>query len=149
MKRIKNNQISRKFTNLSNNSKKIKKNGAFFIINGETQNGNLYIQDAIKNGATNLISENKEDFKKIDKKINTYLVSDTRKAFANSCTKYFLNPSDKLDVCGITGTNGKTSVSFLLKKIWRKESPGLIGTIETATQKLKAYLLLQHLTHMN
>ena len=74
MKRIKNNQISRKFTNLSNNSKKIKKNGAFFIINGETQNGNLYIQDAIKNGATNLISENKEDFKKIDKKINTIFV---------------------------------------------------------------------------
>mgnify|MGYP003388670122 FL=1 len=138
MKRIKNNQISKKFTNLSNNSKKIKKNGAFFIINGETQNGNLYIQDAIKNGATNLISENKEDFKKIDKKINTYLVSDTRKAFANSCTKYFLNPSDKLDVCGITGTNGKTSVSFLLKKIWRKESPGLIGTIETSYSKTKS-----------
>ena len=122
--------------NITNNSKQVRKGDVFFAISGNNVDGNRFIDDAIKNGARAIVTDNKTIEKKYKKVVEIFLVDSCRDSYAHSCSEYFLKPSLKLEVCGITGTNGKTSVAHLLKKIWEKDA-GLIGTIETSYSNLK------------
>ena len=63
MRLIQNNKVFSKFKkvkNITNNSKTVKKGDTFFAIKGNKNNGNLYIKEAILNGATTIVSENRE-----------------------------------------------------------------------------------------
>jgi len=134
MQRIYNNQVFSKFKkirNITNNSKTVKRGDIFFAISGDIDNGNLYINEAILNGAGGIVSENKESLRVSDKNVQTFLVKNSRNSYAHACVEFFSRPSSDLQVCGITGTNGKTSIAHLLKEIWKKQNSGLIGTIET------------------
>ena len=104
-------EIPIKFNTPTNNSKKVKKNGIFFAIKGERENGTKYINDAIKNGATAIVTEKNVALKNIPKKVKIYFVPYVRKSYAMACKKFFSSPDNFLDLCGITGTNGKTSIS--------------------------------------
>ena len=140
MKIFKSNNIFKRLQNFgtpSNNSKKIKKNGVFFAINGEKENGNIYIKDAIKNGARAIVGDINLDIKNIYEGISYFIVPDVRKCFGITCSNYFSNPSDKIYLCGITGTNGKTSVAYLLASIFEDKNSSVIGTIETKYKKTK------------
>jgi UDP-N-acetylmuramoyl-L-alanyl-D-glutamate--2,6-diaminopimelate ligase len=140
MQAAKKNRTLKKIKNLgspSNNSKNIKKGGVFFVIKGEKEDGSLYVKDAIKNGARAIVTEDSLEMGTLSEKIPVYIVPNSRIAYAHSCAESFSNPGDKLDLCGITGTNGKTSISYILKKIWEDKKPGLIGTIETTYGKRK------------
>ena len=116
---------------ISFDSRKVKTGDIFFAISGDIDNGNLYINEAILNGAGGIVSENKESLRVSDKNVQTFLVKNSRNSYAHACVEFFSRPSSDLQVCGITGTNGKTSVAHLLKEIWKKQNSGLIGTIET------------------
>ena len=123
-------------TNLESDSRKIKKGGLFVAIKGFDVNGNDYIKDAIKSGAVAVMTEpdiDKELLKVMVKYVTVIVVPDTRLGLAISACNYYDNPSKKFKLIGITGTKGKTTTSFMTKKILEKQGlkVGLIGTIAT------------------
>lgn len=123
-------------TNLESDSRKITKGGLFVAIKGFDANGNDYIKAAIKNGAVAVMTEpdiDKELLKLIIKYVTVIVVPDTRLGLAISSCNFYDNPSRKLKLIGITGTKGKTTTSFMTKKILEKQGMkvGLIGTIAT------------------
>ena len=123
-------------TNLESDSRNIKKGGLFVAIKGFDANGNDYIKSAIKNGAVAVMTEpdiDKELLKVIIKYVTVIVVPDTRLGLAISSCNFYDNPSKKFKLIGITGTKGKTTTSFMTKKILEKQGlkVGLIGTIAT------------------
>ena len=114
--------------NISSDSRKIKKSGLFIAIKGEVYDGNNFILDAINNGAVVIVSEEKIN---IGNDVIFILVKSARKAFAQISKKFYGSYCDELKSIGITGTNGKTSTSHIIKHILDSngEKTGLIGSI--------------------
>ncbi len=106
-------------------SRKVKEGSAFICINGNAGDGHDFAQQAVKSGAVAIICERDLKLK------NQFIVKDARAAFAVMCANYFGNPADKLKLIGVTGTNGKTSVTYMLKNSLELlgHKTGLIGTI--------------------
>src|SRR5574344_334761 len=111
--------------NISYDSKKIVKNDAFFCLKGENADGHDYAKDAENSGASIIICE-----KKLDVNISQIIVENSRKAFAICCGNFYDNPAKKLKMIGITGTNGKTTTTFLIRSILECDGKkvGLVGT---------------------
>ena len=114
-----------KINNFTNNSSKINKGDAFIAIKGEKTDGHLFIKDAIERGAAVIICEQDCGFK------NQIIVENSKIAYATMCANYFKNPAKKLKLIGVTGTNGKTTITYLYKQILEQAGfkTGLIGTI--------------------
>lgn len=106
-------------------SKKVSHGSVFFCFKGENSDGHDYADDAVANGAAFLVCE-----RKVDVKIPQVIVENSRKAFSICCANMYDNPAKKLKMIAITGTNGKTTTSFLIRSILECEgkSVGLIGT---------------------
>ena len=96
---------------ISNNSKNIKKKFIFFAFTGNKTNGNLYINEARKNGATIIISQ-EEKSKDVIKLTN----KDYFKIYSHLCSSFY-NKKPK-NIIAVTGTNGKTSVTDFCRQIW-------------------------------
>ena len=98
---------------IETNSKNVSKGDLFIAINGNNQDGHIYINDAIKNGASAVISNEKiiNDF---DKPVIN--IENTRKAASIISSRFHDNPSKDLTIIGITGTNGKTTTAYLIKE---------------------------------
>ncbi|MBW2609003.1 MAG: UDP-N-acetylmuramoyl-L-alanyl-D-glutamate--2,6-diaminopimelate ligase [Deltaproteobacteria bacterium] len=113
---------------LSYDSRRITPGYLFVAIKGHNQNGHDYVQDAIKNGAVALIAE---DFKGPLGDISKIKVPDSREALSRLATRFYENPCRTMDIIGITGTNGKTTTSYLLESMISATGarPGVIGTI--------------------
>lgn len=111
-------------------SRKVVKNGMFVCISGTITDGHKYIDKAIENGANTIIVE-----KDVDAPLSVTIikVKDSRKALATISKEWFENPTDKLKLIGVTGTKGKTTTTYMIKKILEEDGKkvGLIGTIET------------------
>ena len=105
-------------------------NGLFIAIKGFTVDGHKYIKAAIENGAKTVVVEDQVTIE--EEGITVIRVNNTRIVMANLATNFYNHPSLKLDLIGITGTNGKTSITFLLGQILEayKQKIGIIGTIE-------------------
>jgi UDP-N-acetylmuramoyl-L-alanyl-D-glutamate--2,6-diaminopimelate ligase len=139
-------------------SRKVKKNDVFIAIRGTVTDGHQYIEKAINLGAKAIICEELPDVM-IDE--ITYVVVDNgNKALAVMASNYYGNPSKNLKLVGITGTNGKTTVSSLLYQLFKKAGykVGLISTInimvddnEYATMHTTpdALVINEHLKMMN
>lgn len=117
-------------TSIAYDSREVVANSLFVAISGFTVDGHDYVKKAIEMGATTIIVEKDiwvEDYVTILK------VKDTRKALARVSANFYNNPTDKLNLIGITGTNGKTSTTYFIKSIFEQaqKSIGLIGTIGT------------------
>ena len=111
-------------------SKKAKNGSLFVAINGYNIDGHGFIVDAIDNGAQTIVCENlPEDFKNL--KSVFVKVKCSKSALSIISSNFFDNPSSKIDLIGITGTNGKTTISSLLYELFNKFSidSGLISTI--------------------
>lgn len=120
-------------TNVDSDSRNIKENGMFIAIEGFEVNGVEYIQNAIDNGAKAIMVQNTVDLKtlNIPENITLLVVPDTRIALAVCACNFYDNPSRKFKLVGVTGTKGKTTTTFMIKKILEKQGKkvGLIGTI--------------------
>ena len=111
---------------ISYNSKDIKKNSLFVAIKGLKNDGHKFTKEALRKGGLACVVSYKE------KKNPSFIrVKDTRKALSVIAANFYGNPSEKLKVVGITGTNGKTTISFIMKSILEaaRIPTGLIGTI--------------------
>lgn len=111
-------------------SRTVKKNYAFVALIGIDTDGHKYVEDAIKNGASCIIVC--KDIQ-IENDVTVIKINDTRTELSYLSANFFENPQDKLVKIGITGTKGKTSVSWMIKKILEEngEKVGVIGTIGT------------------
>lgn len=107
------------------NSKKVKKGSLFVCLCGENSDGHDFAKDAERNGAAAILCE-----KQVQVNIPQIVVSSTRKALSKVFSCFYDNPQNKLKIIGLTGTNGKTTTSFLIKSILeeRGRKVGLIGT---------------------
>ena len=114
---------------LSYDSRKIKPGELFFAIRGFKTDGHKYIEEAISNGAVAVVVEEIQD---LDPAIAQILVPDTRAAMGKMAAAYFNYPSRRLRVVGVTGTNGKTTTTYLIKSILEQAgyTVGLIGTVQ-------------------
>ena len=123
-------------TNITSDSREIKENGLFVAIKGFDVDGHNYISSAIEKGATAVIAApdiDKKILKEIVNKVTIIIAKDTRYALAICSCNFYGNPSRKFKLVGITGTKGKTTTSFMVKRILEKSGKkvGLVGTIAT------------------
>jgi len=121
--------LSRPFSGIQCDSRKISKGDIFVAISGFKTDGHRYIQQAVDAGAAGVILE---QVKYIPEDVPWILVKDARMALSKLASLMYNNPSSKMRLIGVTGTNGKTTTTFLIEKILRDagNKTGLIGTIE-------------------
>src|SRR5881227_54498 len=99
----------------------------FFCVPGSRADGHDFAPEAVANGAVALVVE-----RPLEHDVPQLVVPDARRAMAVVADEFFGHPSEELQVAGVTGTNGKTTTTFLLYAILAAAGrrPGLIGTIE-------------------
>lgn len=109
------------------NSKEVKANDLFFCINGTHTDGHKFALDAVKNGAVAVVCEKELD---LPKQVTQIIVPSSRKAMGEFASEFYGNPQKNMKVIMVTGTNGKTTTTYLLKKVLEDAgfSVGLIGT---------------------
>ncbi len=110
-------------------SRRVKNGYVFVAVPGHKTDGKFFVNDAIDRGAVAIVSENDERLKN---DICHIRVSNARRALARMACVFNGMPSNKLQMIGITGTNGKTTVSYMTRDILDADGrvPGLIGTVE-------------------
>lgn len=115
--------------NVEYDSRNVKENSMFVCIKGYATDGHKYAEMASQNGASSIICEDPINIS--SDKTTIIKVKDSRKALAVIGSNYYDNPSKKMKIIGVTGTNGKTTTTFMLKTILEKEGKkvGLVGTI--------------------
>ncbi|RZB30772.1 MAG: murE/murF fusion protein [Desulfobacteraceae bacterium Eth-SRB1] len=108
------------------NSQDVRQNGLFVAIPGLVADGHDFIDAALTNGASALITQ-----KPVTRDTITIEVDNTRKALAAVSAMFYGNPSESLFIIGIIGTNGKTTTAYLIENILSKAGfkVGVIGTI--------------------
>ncbi len=113
---------------LAYDSRSVGQDFLFFAIEGFQTDGHLFIEKAIENGACAVVIQKPVN---IPEKIAWIRVPDTRSVLALLSAKYYGNPTRKLKLIGVTGTNGKTTTTHLLAAIYRSagDKTGIIGTI--------------------
>lgn len=111
-------------------SRKIEENDVFVAIRGSLSDGHDYINKAIQLGAVAIICDTLPST--IEKGITYIKVKDTNTALAFMAANYFGNPSEKLKLVGVTGTNGKTTIASLLFQLFEKAGfkVGLLSTVK-------------------
>ena len=115
---------------ISFDSRQVKQNNIFIAIKGYDLDGHNYIDQSIINGASVVVCET------LPKKINKYeivfvKVKCSKTALYTISSNLYGNPSSKIDIIGVTGTNGKTTITSLLYKLFNNQGikSGLISTI--------------------
>lgn len=111
-------------------SRRVAANSLFICTKNKNINRHQYAVEAISKGASALLIQ--EEIENIPPDITVLMTCDTRYAMACAASRFFDEPSKKFNLIGVTGTNGKTSVTFFIEKILRElgRNTGLIGTIK-------------------
>lgn len=143
---------------ISMNSRNEQKSTAFVCINGATVDGHLFAEEVIKKGAAAIVVEEKvtgmEQFN-----VTIIRVKDTKYAYAAMSAAYFGYPAKELTTIGVTGTKGKTTITYMIQSIldYAGLKTGLIGTIEAIIGDIRipsdnttpeAYTLQKYLRQM-
>jgi UDP-N-acetylmuramoyl-L-alanyl-D-glutamate--2,6-diaminopimelate ligase len=111
-------------------SRRVKRGDCFVAMRGETTDGNCYIDAAIGNGAVAVVTDSTQE--KPRPAVAWAQVVHGRRALARISANFYRRPAEKLRITGITGTNGKTTTSFLIESILHAagRNSALIGTVE-------------------
>jgi UDP-N-acetylmuramoyl-L-alanyl-D-glutamate--2,6-diaminopimelate ligase len=111
-------------------SRDLSKESVFVAIKGTITDGHNYIEQVVKSGATAIVCEKLPE--EIDNKVCYILVKDSAETLAYMACNYYDNPSVKINLIGITGTNGKTTTVTLLYELYRLAGykTGLISTVK-------------------
>ena len=99
----------------------------FFAMNGQKSRGADFVAEAQKNGAVAVVSE-----EILSAELPVIQVPNVRKALAICASNFYKAPTKRFYLNAVTGTNGKTSTTYILKKIWSEKRVGMMGTIETS-----------------
>jgi UDP-N-acetylmuramoyl-L-alanyl-D-glutamate--2,6-diaminopimelate ligase len=131
-----------KIKGITANSKEVKPGFLFAAIKGQRQDGSRFIREAIRRGAAIIVAEETAPEAYSTRKVRFLEVDDCRKFFALTAHKFYKAPSSWVRVTGITGTNGKTTISYLMEAIAKECGVlcGVIGTINYrfGTKKIAA-----------
>ena len=121
--------VENEVAGITHDSRKVKKGYLFVAIQGHKLDGHDFITDAMGNGAVAVVVEKKCEVAPHAPQI---VVSDARRSLACLSNHFYNNPSSEMTITGITGTNGKTTTSYLTKAIFEASGneAGLIGTIQ-------------------
>ena len=120
--------LERDVTGITYDSRRVMPGMLFVAIPGQHADGHEFISTAIERGATAIICERNGISSTRATKVK---VPDVREALARAAMTFYQHPSTKLQVIGVTGTNGKTTVAFMVKAILEAAGikTGLIGTV--------------------
>ena len=113
-------------TGLCTDSRRVKEGDLFFCYGGENFDSHEVAGDAVKNGAVALVCE-----KKCDLPVTQIVVGDGRAQIAHAARAFYGFPDKNLKIVGVTGTNGKTTTTYILNEIFTANGnkTGLIGTL--------------------
>lgn len=111
---------------VTQDSRLVKEGSLYVCVKGNTFDGHSVAEEMLENGAAAVVVERDLG---LDKQV---IVSDTRSIFSSVCANFFGNPAKNLKLIGLTGTNGKTTTTFLIKQILELTGKmvGLIGTVQ-------------------
>ena len=111
-------------------SRKVEKDGLFVCITGFQTDGHKYIPMALEKGAAALLCEHRVE--NVPEGVTVLVTENNRIALALLSDHFYGHPSAEMNVIGVTGTNGKTSTTYLMKSILDRigKKVGIIGTIE-------------------
>ncbi|MCL2621446.1 MAG: UDP-N-acetylmuramoyl-L-alanyl-D-glutamate--2,6-diaminopimelate ligase [Firmicutes bacterium] len=110
---------------LTHNSKNIQKGSLYFCLVGGSVDGHSFASDAVESGAVGVVCQ-----RPLNLKTTQIIVENSRSAMATIASNFYGNPSNDLKLITITGTNGKTTISYILQHILKQAgfNVGLIGT---------------------
>lgn len=142
-------KFARDIRGVTCNSREVEPGYAFVAINGTKHDGHDYIEEALARGASFIIVEKPIN---LDTNVPVIQVKDGRIALAELAAAVFGHPSKYLQTIGVTGTNGKTTTTFIIHHLFNQNSVGcgLLGTvdIDTGVRKLKAHLTTPDAVHL-
>ena len=123
---VKNKYADKEVINVTSDSRLVKEGFLFVCIKGASFDGHSVACEMLEKGAVAVVCERDLGLD------NQIIVESTRDAYSPICSNFFKNPSDNLKLIGLTGTNGKTTTTFLIKQILESlgKKVGLIGTVQ-------------------
>lgn len=115
-------------TGLSQDSRQVQQGNLFIALRGVHQDGSMFVADAVRRGASAILTDSSKNNGLPEAYIR---VADSRKAMSGIAASFYDHPAEKLQLIGITGTNGKTTTSLLLESILQQDggSVGVLGTL--------------------
>ena len=121
--------INKDISGINIDSRKIELGNVFVAVKGTQTDGHTYIGKAIEKGATVIICETFPT--NLESAITYIKIADTEDSIGKLATSFYGNPTSKLDLIGVTGTNGKTTIATLLYNMFRLfgYKVGLISTV--------------------
>ena len=119
--------LDRTVENIAYDSRRVQRNGIFVALRGEKSDGHEFIGQAIEKGASVIVAEREEQ----NPRATCLVVENARTALADFAETFYGHPGGKLKLAAVTGTNGKTTTTFLIKHICENAGLrcGLIGTV--------------------
>src|SRR5438034_6649664 len=119
--------VDRPVENIAYDSRRVQRHTMFVALRGEKADGHQFIGNAIDKGASVIVADREEK----DPRVTCLIVETTRTALADFSAAFYGHPARKLKLAAVTGTNGKTTTTFLIKRICENSGLrcGLIGTV--------------------
>lgn len=119
--------VDRDVESIAYDSRRVQRNSLFVALRGEKSDGHQFIERAIEKGATVIVAERETQ----QARATWVQVENSRQALADLATVFYDRPAQRLKLAAVTGTNGKTTTTFLIKHICEKAGLrcGLLGTV--------------------
>ena len=120
--------LEQEVSGLAYDSKKVRPGEVFFAVPGEKADGHDFIAEALRRGAAAIVCSRRGDWPRGAASVQ---VKDVRRALGLWAAHFYRRPSESLKLVGVTGTNGKTTLTYLVESILQAAAltPGVIGTI--------------------
>lgn len=124
------------YSDVHYDSRKVNPGSIFVAIKGEKSDGHDFIDLAVKQGAKLIVAEREVN---LPTGVELRVVEDAREELARLSSEFYGNPSAQIKTIGVTGTNGKTTVTHLIQELLNKNKCALLGTMGLKTTPNEAY----------